>query len=247
MDESFVDQHWQKIGERALDDFRAASVSKKALQLLGKRPGTILDIGAGAGTFVILAHSLGYPVLGIDTSEAQVRSAHQLLTAKGLPERLIRRCLLEDLTAEGVYFDSAVMLDVIEHIPEPVQFLNTVRLVLKPQARIIVSVPAIPHFYGERDRLSGHYLRYDPQTLCTHLVEGGYEVEQWQYWNFLGWLKRVWGQKVNPHKVEYYEFRYSTSWRARTLNSLLSLYFASFENKVRLPIGLSLLATARCK
>jgi methylase of polypeptide subunit release factors len=59
MTENFVDQHWQKIGSKAINDFRAISVAKKALQLLGNNPGSILDIGAGSGTFVVQSYLQG--------------------------------------------------------------------------------------------------------------------------------------------------------------------------------------------
>jgi SAM-dependent methyltransferase len=242
---AFVEQHWRKIGLRAVEDFRTVALTSKVLKLLGPDPGLILDVGCGAGVFVALAHRRGFSVLGIDPSAEQVGNAHSILESIGLPLELVRCCAVEDLAKEGAKFDSCGALDVLEHLETPAIFLQAIREVLKTDGRLVVSVPARPELYSERDAVSGHYRRYDPDTLRQHLHEGGFEVAHLQYWNWLGWVQTVWRRKILLKDVDYYDFRYSDSSKARVMNVLLRAYFSLVENRGRPPVGLSLLAIAR--
>lgn len=246
MENEFVDQHWQKIGSRALEDFRTVALGRKVLQLLETQPGTILDVGCGAGVFTALVSSYGYSALGIDISEAQVQNAHSILVDMGLPTHLVRQYSIDDLIREGRHFDSSVALDVIEHLEDPITFLAKIKEILALSGKLVVSVPAGPNLYNERDRLSGHHLRYDPATLRHQLQMAGFTVARMQYWNFLGWTKSFAKQKILRQKqADLYEFRYSTSLKARLVNSSLTKYFLYIENQLSFPIGLSLLAVAR--
>ncbi len=65
----YVNQHFLIIGIRAIQDIRIVPAARKALKLIGRNPGTILDIGCGHGVFVLLAHLQGHSISGIDTSE----------------------------------------------------------------------------------------------------------------------------------------------------------------------------------
>ena len=216
------------------------------MQLLGPAPPVkVLDAGCGAGSFVTLATQQNYSVLGIDMSDVQIQNARAILKADRLSPDLVRQCSIEDLAAEGVVFGACVILDVLEHLENPVSFLQATRRTLVSPSKLIVSVPARPELYNQRDVMSGHYLRYDPKTLRHHLREGGFVVQHLQYWNFLGWAKSFLNQKVLfREQTDFYEFRYSSSLAARWLNSGLKTYFLQVENRLRPPIGLSLLAVA---
>lgn len=254
-DAAWMESHWEKMGPQAAQDFRTVAVSLKALRLLGPDPGPILDVGCGYGVLVLHAHRRGHRVLGIDTSERQIAGAAAVLASQGAPAELVRVESLAALADAGQQFRACAALDVLEHIGARADFLGQMRRVLAPDGRLVVSVPAIPAFYDERDRLSGHYLRYDPATLRAHLAEGGFAVEYLQYWNWLGWFQRRLKQRAlraqraqstqNTPPAEYYGFRYGGSWQARALNRALRAYFLAFENRLRPPVGLSLLAVAR--
>jgi 2-polyprenyl-3-methyl-5-hydroxy-6-metoxy-1,4-benzoquinol methylase len=238
-------EHFEQMGIWAIRDFRSVSIALKTVKLLEEDAESVLDIGCGVGVFVIYANLKGIPVLGIDISEAQIRLAKKVLSSKNMPTDLVKQCTVEDLAEEGVVFNSCVALDVLEHVSDPAKFLRTIKKLVAPGGRLIVSVPAIPEFYDERDKLSNHYLRYDLKTLRQHLNEGGFEIEKHEFWNLLGYIKRVFQKKVKPEKIDYYEFRYSKTLSSRVLNRLLMLYFIYIENRIRVPIGLTLFAVAR--
>lgn len=242
---TFVEQHWQKIGLQATEDFRTVALVNKVLKLTGPDPGLILDAGCGAGVFVVLAQRRGFSVLGVDISTNQVRNAHAILKSVGLPSRLVRCCAVEDLAKEEAKFGSCVALDVLEHLEPPTGFLQTICKVLNASGKLVVSVPALPELYNERDAVSGHYRRYDPDTLRHHLYEGGFKITHLQYWNWLGWIQTIWNRKVLRRNTDYYDFRYSNSRKAKAVNSLLRTWFSLMENWIRPPVGLSLLVVAQ--
>jgi hypothetical protein len=48
---NFEERHWRRLGTRVMDDFRVAAVVAKAVTLLGRSPGRVLDLGCGVGPF----------------------------------------------------------------------------------------------------------------------------------------------------------------------------------------------------
>jgi SAM-dependent methyltransferase len=100
-------------------------------------PGTtkprLLDIGTGLGGLVEEAQKLGYEAEGVDLCEPLVQKAR----ARGLR---VHCKLAEELDAEA-NFDVVTMLDVIEHVTEPLKLLATARRLLKSGGRLVVYTP----------------------------------------------------------------------------------------------------------
>jgi hypothetical protein len=135
------------------------------------------------------------------------------------------------------------MLDVLEHVKDRIGFLRLVREIIDPAGRVVVCVTPIPHFFDDRDRQSGHFLRYDRDTLAAEAALGGFAVESIRCWNFLGWLhRRLTDAGSAEGNSEAYGFRYRDGVLARGLKALLRYYFLLVENHLPLPIGMSLFA-----
>ena len=61
------------------------------------------------------------------------------------------------------------LFDVIEHIEDDEDFLNTLYDKLPNEAMIFINVPAMKHLYSETDDFAGHFRRYnmkDLQRIC---------------------------------------------------------------------------------
>ena len=110
---------------------------RKVLGGIGITPGTsrprLLDIGTGLGALVEEAQKLGYEAEGVDHCEPLVQKAR----ARGLR---VHCKPVEELGAGG-NFDVVTMLDVIEHVTEPLKLLATARRLLKPGGRLVVYTP----------------------------------------------------------------------------------------------------------
>ena len=96
-------------------------------------------------------------------------------------------------------FDTAVCLNVLEHLEQPVAVLRNLRTALAPGGRAIVLVPQGPGRFNSLDRALGHALRYTRRQLHDAAVEAGFEVEALldfnrsavPGWRFNGWLRRT--------------------------------------------------------
>ncbi len=93
----------------------------------------LLDIGTGLGALLEEAQELGYEAEGVELCEPLVQKAR----ARGLR---VHCKPAEELDAEA-NFDAVTMLDVIEHVTEPLKLLATARHVLKPGGKLVVYTP----------------------------------------------------------------------------------------------------------
>ena len=130
----------------------------------------LADVGAGAGGVTAV---LGWPpgrVVAVEGSEALVRIArgrHGIPAVVGstgrlpLPERSV-----------GV----VTLLDVIEHLDDPVGALRDALRSLEPGGIVVVTVPAHPWLWSRADELLGHVRRYTRPVLRSHLEQAGFEV-----------------------------------------------------------------------
>lgn len=121
-----------------------------ALNLLERIPpvhrkGRILDVGAGVGFFVELAAEQGASAYGIDRAPAAGRVARR----HGVD---VRTCELEEVMDDD--FDVVVMTHVLEHVPDPVNFLREAARRLRAGGVLVINVPVskalMPRLLGRR-------------------------------------------------------------------------------------------------
>jgi len=81
----------------------------------------------------------------------------------------------------GKQFDYILLMDVIEHIEKDSEFMGSIRNYLKPNGKIIVTVPAFQSLYGIHDQELSHFRRYNSKQLRAVLNENGFHVIHWNY------------------------------------------------------------------
>ena len=125
----------------------------------------VLDVGCGAGEVsVALRDQLNCTVLGIEPNKERAQSAQE----NGI--EIISSYLTEDSIRRLEPFDIVTFLDVLEHVSDPVELLNTALPALKPEGRIIVSTPNVAHWSIRLKLLFGNF-DYEPTGImdATHL------------------------------------------------------------------------------
>jgi len=143
-------------------------------------------------------------------------------------------------------YDFLLLLDVIEHIKEPVAFIESAAFHLKPGGYVFVNVPALQSLYSQYDVVVGHHRRYDETLLRAQLLEGGLEVCSSRYWGItmvpLALARKLYvNQMTDSDKVVKAGFKPPSQVAAAVISA-----FGKVENKLsfRQPIGTSLLAVA---
>ena len=99
---------------------------------------SVLDIGCASGFFLTLLRELGFAdIEGIDASEKFISIARE----KGL------RCRVMDILAPGLHesekkFDIILLMEVLEHLPDPLRALENARkLFLKSNGGLFITIP----------------------------------------------------------------------------------------------------------
>lgn len=124
---------------------------------------TLLDLGAHVGRLIQVAAEAGWRAEGV---ELNPRTSAYAARATGLP---VHRADLRDLEAEGRRYAAVTLIDVLEHIPEPVEALRGVKGVLEPGGWIAVKVPHGPNQLM-KERIRGRVLRGYRPTVADNLV-----------------------------------------------------------------------------
>jgi SAM-dependent methyltransferase len=115
-----------------------------ALELLGRGPGRVVDVGMGGGRLSEQLHARGWTVTGTDASEAMVA-----LTRRRVAELAasFQQGRIEALPFEAESFDAVVALGVIEYAEDAGIALQELARVLRPGGIAVVSWPSFGSLY----------------------------------------------------------------------------------------------------
>lgn len=137
---------------------RVAASHARLVSRFHPSTGRLLDIGCASGTFLSVMVSKGWEVEGVEPSREHFATASESLAGRA---RLQRRTLQEAQFSEG--FDIATAWDVLEHVPDPVQFLSLCGQLVKSGGYLLLNVPDL-------DSLQAYLLgRRWPLLLAEHL------------------------------------------------------------------------------
>lgn len=80
------------------------------------------------------------------------------------------------------HFDLLLLFDVLEHIHDESEFLQSVKFHLAEAGTLLVNVPAHQFFFSDYDRAAGHVRRYSMNQLTTIAERNGLKVRAVTYW-----------------------------------------------------------------
>lgn len=195
---------------------------------------TVLEVGAGTGS-ITERYAPGRQVLAIDRSEWCVSEMQRRFD--GIANVRIRQADLLELLDEGQRFDSVVMLNVLEHIEDDVAALQSLRVLLENEGRVVLYVPALNGLYGKWDRKVGHCRRYAPWRLREVLAAAGLLEVEMRYMNALS-IAPWWA-------FSHSDVERSTAGSMALWDKTGIRLGRRLESIVRPPIGLNLFCVAR--
>ena len=123
----------------------------------------ILDVGCGAGLFFDALQRFG-TVEGIESDPLALEGA-------GRWRESIFHGELNSSFRPAASYDAILMLDILEHVPEPEQLLVHARGLLNPGGRVVITVPAFNWLWTRHDDLNHHLRRYSRRQL-RHVIQG---------------------------------------------------------------------------
>lgn len=145
----------------------------------------LLDVGCGRPSFLrAVLESTGAPAVGIDASAEGWRSEGASWAGIRLLEGMVEPSeeRLRALHPEG--YGVFTLWHLLEHAPDPVSLLRTLRRLGRSNARLMVEVPNLDSLTARQDGATWagfhtprHTAAYTPATLARILEVGGWRVE----------------------------------------------------------------------
>jgi SAM-dependent methyltransferase len=175
--------------------------------------GRLIDLGCGDIPFrdLLLPHVTGYDSLDL------------------FPEtrNLTYVADIQDMaTVPGDAYDTAICLEVLEHVPDPFRAAREIARILAPGAVLIVSVPHLSRLHAEPH----DYYRYTRHGLRRVLEQAGLEIvelhQRGAVFTFLGHqlstvvLTLTWGIPV-LRQIAWFANRYAVTTLCYALDGLL--------------------------
>lgn len=125
--------------------------------------GSLLDLGCGNAPLYHVYRDHAESITCIDWGGSQHENKHLDIEAD----------ISEPLEIANESFDTIILSDVLEHIPEPLQLFKEIHRILKPGGRLIMNVP----FYYWLHEQPHDYYRYSEFALKRFCHESGLELE----------------------------------------------------------------------
>jgi SAM-dependent methyltransferase len=173
--EIYRDLYFRHWWWRAREEFLVAILRR----YLPRKPQRhLLDIGCGAGQFFERLAEFG-SVEGIEPDTS-------LQTGRSDVDDRIHWGTLQTFRPNR-RFSAVLLLDVLEHVPDPILTMTTAAGLLEPGGVIIATVPAFPVLWTRHDELNNHLVRYTKQTLAEVAHQAGCDINLLRYffhWTF---------------------------------------------------------------
>lgn len=145
----------------------------------------VLEIGAGQGEIATRLATRDREVTVSDLSDHAISVLHERFDNR--PNVDVVQADFASLTNRDPY-ESIVLVNVLEHIPDDEGALREAKEILEPGGRIIIFVPAFEQLYSDFDRKIGHMRRYRKSHLVEVVDRAGLHVVEARYVNAIGAL-----------------------------------------------------------
>ncbi len=200
---SFIEE-WYELGDESHFWFQwrfaAARQFLKSARLPLDEPLRALEVGCGTG--VLRTQFERETNWTVDATDLNYGALSKVTPGRG---RVMYYDVTEQIKEFREVYDVAILFDVLEHVRDPIHFLQAIAAHLKPNGVLIVNVPALPSMFGKYDEAAGHLRRYKKSTLHFTLSESRFRVMALCYWGMAlvpVLLARKWWHKLARKQSE---------------------------------------------
>ncbi|MBS1568755.1 MAG: methyltransferase domain-containing protein [Bacteroidetes bacterium] len=136
--------------------------------------GPLLEVGCGKGLVVSFLRNHGCDVRGVELAD--------ITPLPGMEPYVKTGCNALDLAiGDRVQVRTILLLDVIEHLEDPVSFLRQLRNGFPALRNLVITVPARQELFSNFDEFNGHFRRYDLALLSSQVELAGAHLNQAGY------------------------------------------------------------------
>jgi len=209
---------------------------RKARFIKRRRPGTLLDVGCGSGSFLKHMKARGWDVHGLELSPIPFKEDDCC--------KVLNSDLKEAAFGERT-FDVITAWSVLEHMYDPASFLSEAGRVIKEDGELIILVPNIENTAArvlKSDDVPRHLYMFSKKTIGELLSRAGFRIDACF---FTGGIIEL------GHKglIEYYLMRMSGRNTDNFFEKMYSFDFSLERRKENLPVRFKRLGIsgAACK
>ncbi|MBL8074075.1 MAG: class I SAM-dependent methyltransferase [Nitrospira sp.] len=129
--------------------------------------GTVLDLGSGPGDICIRFAKFyqACQVIGIDASAPMIRLGEQAVKEAGLSDRITLRCERYEEVAGARIADAVISNSLLHHLPNPLQFWQKIRQLVRPGAPVLVMDLLRPESPEAAQAIVDQYAANEPDIL----------------------------------------------------------------------------------
>ncbi|HVI34781.1 MAG TPA: bifunctional glycosyltransferase/class I SAM-dependent methyltransferase [Gaiellales bacterium] len=182
--ERIVENYTTMVDERYLSEekgrrelFRWVIDRLDGYLLPGRR---LLEVGSNAGLFLSVAEHAGWDASGVEPSHWAVETGRRLFGVD------LEQGTVETLDAEPGSRDAVVMLDVLEHLVDPLGTLRRLRSLLHEEGMLALSTVNVAGLHARVRHgrwpwfIRPHLHYFTPETLGMMLHEAGFTMVEWR-------------------------------------------------------------------
>lgn len=191
----------------------------------GKEKGSLFDIGAATGFFLKIAQNRGYSVSGVEMSDHAAGEARKA----GLD---VKSGDMMSMTLSNEAFDIVTMLDVLEHMTDPLNELLEVKRILKKGGLLAINAPNGESLLSKILKSKWHLVvppehifYFSPKNLSQFLEKNGFTV--------------LYSGNIGKRFTLKYIFKILYKWQKLSIWNYLSNFFSKgWFSKLYIPINL---------
>jgi SAM-dependent methyltransferase len=183
--EPYGEDYYRRWGAGTAREAALAAMKRRNFGLLldlvagtGLAGGALLDVGCGMGYSVDEALARGWNARGIETSSYAAAEGARRTGGR------VACGLLEAQKFEAARFDVATLIDVIEHVADPLGLLNEIARITRPGGLIALTTPDLSSVMmtalGSRCPyvIPEHIGYFDRGTMARAMAETGWQVRR---------------------------------------------------------------------
>jgi SAM-dependent methyltransferase len=200
----------------------------------------LLDLGCGTGVLLRDFKPFGR-AFGADINAKAVAYCRE----RGLETTVVADAAYPSFAAAT--FDLITAIEVLEHVEQDVDALNEIWRLLKPGGILILTVPAFPFLWSERDEKLHHKRRYTKRGLKNKIASAGFHLLCCSYIDlflFLPLCAIIAAMYMFRRAVRFQAYEVSVSEPLNSILLFISRLERQFYIRFNLPAGVSLVGVA---